>query len=84
MGNGQTNNFGRTVVGVPAEVYRNGITYAVLLLSEVTGALTAMIFFIPFFYKLRLTSVYEVMTEYVSVAWSGMMNTWVLMDFHGF
>ncbi|OWA50070.1 Sodium-coupled monocarboxylate transporter 1 [Hypsibius exemplaris] len=47
------------LLGLPSEIYRNGWSYSVLLLPETICGLMGIFLFIPFFYKLRMTSVYE-------------------------
>ncbi|OWA50060.1 Sodium-coupled monocarboxylate transporter 1 [Hypsibius exemplaris] len=47
------------ILGFPAEVYFNGISIALMLITDTTAVLFAVFLFIPFFYNLGLTSVYE-------------------------
>ncbi|XP_054290447.1 sodium-coupled monocarboxylate transporter 2-like [Macrosteles quadrilineatus] len=50
---------GVTVVGVPAEVYMYGTQYLAVLISDVIVAVVNICFFIPVFYNLQITSLFE-------------------------
>lgn len=50
---------GITLLSVPADVHRYGITYALVIPNMMTVALASYYFFLPVFYKLQVTSVYE-------------------------
>ncbi|XP_046660455.1 sodium-coupled monocarboxylate transporter 2-like isoform X2 [Homalodisca vitripennis] len=48
-----------TVIGVPSEVYMYGTQYYTVIISGVIVTIINTCFFIPVFYKLQLTSLYE-------------------------
>lgn len=48
------------ILGVPAEIYRFGTEYWFLGCSYILGLLIPAHIFIPIFYRLRITSTYEV------------------------
>lgn len=57
---------GITVIGTPAEAYRFGAAYWLFVLSyAIMSAITAEIF-VPLFYRLGITSAYEVRRHYRS------------------
>lgn len=53
---------GVTLLGVPAEVYSNGTQYLIIGVINVLIIVTVITVFLPVFYELQLTSVYEVYT----------------------
>lgn len=53
--------------GIPSEVYHYGIGYMLLLVAEFICSCVAITLFVPFFYNLKLTSVYEV--SVISIDW---------------
>ncbi|KAK9708917.1 Sodium:solute symporter family [Popillia japonica] len=50
---------GFTLLSIPADIYRYGITYGLLITINLSVALTSYYIFLPVFYKLQITSVYE-------------------------
>ncbi|NWR82157.1 SC5A6 protein, partial [Centropus unirufus] len=61
------------ILGVPAEIYRFGTEYWFLGCSYFLGLLIPAHVFIPVFYRLRVTSTYEVS----STGSTGMEGTWM-------
>ena len=49
-----------TILGTPAEVYVNNVMYGWIAVSIIIMAIGAALIFIPTFYKLGITSVFEV------------------------
>ena len=49
-----------TLIGVPAEVYMNSIDFVWINLSYILATPIAAYLYLPVFYRLRVTSVYEV------------------------
>ncbi|XP_043910686.1 sodium/iodide cotransporter [Protopterus annectens] len=47
------------VLGVPAEAYLYGLKFVIMCLGQTLNSLITAIFFLPVFYRLRLTSSYE-------------------------
>lgn len=47
-------------LGVPAEIYFNGTTYMFVVLGVVIATILAAHVFVPFYFKLKPTSIYEV------------------------
>ena len=50
---------GITVLAVPAEVYKYGATYGLMFISMTINCILASYVFIPVFYKLQVTSMYQ-------------------------
>ena len=55
------------VLGVPAEMYTQGVMYVIGDVGYFLGGVLATFVFIPLFYPLQLTSVYEVSTVYIII-----------------
>lgn len=52
------------ILGVPAEIYTYGIQYYLFVIGFTIGGMLAVILFVPLFYPLKLTSMYEVGPSY--------------------
>ncbi|KAK9708915.1 Sodium:solute symporter family [Popillia japonica] len=50
---------GFTLLSVPADIYTYGITYGLIVFASIPMVLASYFFFLPVFYKLQITSVYE-------------------------
>ena len=53
-----------TVVGFPAEVYSYGISIGFMMIAYALGLIIAGLFYLPVFHKLKLTSIFEVLTGF--------------------
>lgn len=51
---------GITLLGVPSEIYTHGTQYMVVALINVVVIFIVITVYLPVFYELQLTSVYEV------------------------
>lgn len=51
---------GISILGLPAEMYVYGTQYSMIVLSEVLVSITMVYVYLPVFYKLQITSSYEV------------------------
>lgn len=51
---------GVTLLGVPTEIYNNGTQYLIIGVFNILVIVTVIYIFLPVFYELQLTSVYEV------------------------
>ena len=49
-----------TVIGVPAEVYVFDTMYSWSIIATIMGNALVCVFFIPVYFRLRMTSIYEV------------------------
>lgn len=49
-----------TLLGVTAEIYTFGTQFVLINISYIIGTPIAAFIFLPVFYKLKLTSIYEV------------------------
>lgn len=50
---------GFTLLSIPADIYKYGITYGLIVPVNILVALATYYLFLPVFYKLQTTSVYE-------------------------
>jgi len=55
-----SNVSGIGLLGVPAEIFNYGTTFALIALFAIPGMLIIMYWFMPMFYELQFTSSYEV------------------------
>lgn len=51
---------GITLLGVPSEIYNYGTQYLIVSLTNVIAIAIVICIYLPVFYELQLTSVYEV------------------------
>jgi Na+/proline symporter len=53
---------GISLLGLPAEMYMYGTQYWVIMFPEAFVSITMALVYLPVFYKLQITSSYEVIT----------------------
>lgn len=51
---------GISLLGIPSEMYVYGTQYSMIIFSEVFVSITVMYIYLPVYYKLQLTTSYEV------------------------
>ena len=64
-----------SVLGTPLEVYLNGIAFIIFGLSFTVSVPIVAHVFVPFFYRLKLTSVYEVRLLFLSCSSSSLSSS---------
>jgi len=51
---------GVTVLGYPAEIYAHGIQFAGVALGAILASIAVILWYLPIFFRLQVTSSYEV------------------------
>ena len=64
-----------TLLGTPAEIYNVNTTYMWMVISYFVAIFCAAHIYIPIFYRLRITSIYEVSWNSYNPAFSSMLYT---------
>lgn len=62
---------GVTLLGVPSEIYKYGTQYLIVALTNAISVVIIIYIYLPVFYELQLTSVYEVRRKelFIIIVW---------------
>lgn len=75
---------GITLLGVPSEIYSNGTQYLIIGLINVIVIAIIIYIYLPVFYELQLTSVYEASTNYYYYYYYTRVFLWIAESLKSF